>query len=583
MRAWLLIALAASVVAVVALAVWFAGRGASAPAAAVTQTAQAGELRVTVQLDQPALGQRALEIDVRDGAGELVDLSAVRLRFTMAEMDMGQLEADAQPLSRGRYQARGAFFTMAGRWDVSATLERAGQPPAQASFVFAIAAPGEASGPLNPLTVDAATIVAGRQLYAASCATCHGAAGRGDGPASLGLRPPPADFTQHMVPGKHTDGQVFLWIKNGFPGTAMPAWGGRLSDEDIWRLVSYLRTLGQPGAATPEAQPTIAPPTAAPSPAAREPLLPLVFARQGNLWRSDGSGAPPKPITSLGAEIIAEHPAVSPDGGRIAFIASSPGPLTATLPVSITTLYVINADGSNMRQLWQPPRGWVALPAWAPDGQALYVGYSDLLSDPLAPVPDWLFEILRVDVTTGEQRRVLLDARDPAITRDGARMAYLRYDKANAAFSLHVAAPDGSGDRQVIGAGAFAAFYAPRFSPDGKQIVVSAIGGPPTDDHGYPIGGGAVSPFGGLLGLFEPPTAEAHGAPWDIWVVNVDGTGLRRLPQAREDTPMALFAPDGRQIVIMGAGGIYLIGADGENFRQIDPLGDHGGLDWAPN
>jgi Tol biopolymer transport system component len=147
---------------------------------------------------------------------------------------------------------------------------------------------------------------------------------------------------------------------------------------------------------------------------------------------------------------------------------------------------------------------------------------------------------------------------------------------------LHVAAPDGSGDRQVIGAGAFAAFYAPHFSPDGTRIVVAAIGGPPTDERGYPVGGTSASPLDRLLGLVEPPVAEAHGAPWDLWLVNVDGTALRRLPQAREDTPMAVFAPDGRQIVMMGAGGIYLIGVDGDNFRQIDPLGDHGGLDWAP-
>jgi mono/diheme cytochrome c family protein len=581
MRAWLLIALAAAVAAVVALAVWFAGRDTLAPGG-VSQTAQAGELHVTVQLDQAALGPRVLHVDVKDAAGELVELNAVRLRFSMAEMDMGQLEADAQPLGRGRYQARGSFFTMAGRWDVSATLERAGQPPAQATFAFAIAAPGEASGPLNPLVSDTATAAAGRRLYAANCAVCHGASGRGDGPAALGLRPAPADFTQHMIPGKHTDGQVFLWIKNGFPGTAMPAWSGRLSDEQIWQVVTHLRTLGQPTKGTVEAQPTLLPATTAPSPSAPEPLPPLIFARQGNLWRSDGSGAAPKPITSLGAEIFAEHPVFSPDGGRVAFIARSPGPLTATLPVSSTTLYLMNADGSDMRALWQPSRGWLALPTWTPDGQALYVGYSDLLSDPLAPVSDWLFEIQRVDVTTGERRRVLADGRDPTIARDGARMAYLHYDKANAAFSLHVAAPDGSGDREVIGAGAFGGFYAPRFSPDGTRIVVAAVGGPPTDDRGYPIGGSARSPVDMLLGLLEPAVAEAHGAPWDIWVVNVDGTGLRRLPLAREDTPMALFAPDGRQIVMMGAGGIYLLGAEGENFRRIDPIGDHGGLDWAP-
>ena len=580
MRPWLLVALIALVVTVAALAMWFAGRDASAPSAAVAQTALLGELHVTVQLDQAALGPRVVDVDVRDTASEPADLSAVRLRFAMAEMDMGQIEADARPLSRGRYQARGAFFTMAGRWDVSVMIERAGQPPAQATFVFAIAAPGEASGPLNPLAADAATAAAGRQSYAAHCVVCHGATGRGDGPAAIGLRPQPADFTQHMIPGKHTDGQVFLWIKDGFPGTAMPAWGGRLTDEQIWQLVTYLRTLGHPVAATSVAQPTAQPPTAAP--AAREPLPPLAFVRQGNLWRSDGSGAPPKPLTRLGAQILAEHPAVSPDGGRVAFIARSPGPLTATLPISLTTLYVMNADGSGQRALWQPLRGSLALPAWAPDGQTLYVGYSDLLSDPLAPVPDWLFEILRVDVASGERRRILADARDPAVTRDGALMAYLHYDKANAAFSLHVAAPDGSGDRRVIAAGAFGSFYAPRFSPDGTRIVIAAIGGPPTDDRGYPISGSGASPFAALLGLFEPPAAEAHGAPWDIWVVNVDGTGLRRLPQAREDTPMALFAPDGRQIVIMGAGGIYLIDADGGNFRRIDPLGDHGGLDWTP-
>jgi hypothetical protein len=32
---------------------------------------------------------------------------------------------------------------------------------------------------------------------------------------------------------------------------------------------------------------------------------------------------------------------------------------------------------------------------------------------------------------------------------------------------------------------------------------------------------------------------------------------------------------------VMGAGGIYLMDADGGNLRRIDPAGDHGGLDWV--
>ena len=109
-------------------------------------------------------------------------------------------------------------------------------------------------------------------------------------------------------------------------------------------------------------------------------------------------------------------------------------------------------------------------------------------------------------------------------------------------------------------------------------FVFAAIGGPVTDDQGYPQTS-SRSPLDSLLGLFEPTTAEAHGAPWDIWVISADGSGLRRLPNVREDTPMAIFTADGQQIVMMGAGGIYLMNPDGSNLRKIDPLGDHGGLD----
>ena len=51
------------------------------------------------------------------------------------------------------------------------------------------------------------------------------------------------------------------------------------------------------------------------------------------------------------------------------------------------------------------------------------------------------------------------------------------------------------------------------------------------------------SPLDRLLGLFEPPTAEAHGLPWDLWLINSDGSGLRRLTSFYEDLPMAAFSP----------------------------------------
>jgi tricorn protease-like protein len=67
----------------------------------------------------------------------------------------------------------------------------------------------------------------------------------------------------------------------------------------------------------------------------------------------------------------------------------------------------------------------------------------------------------------------------------------------------------------------------------------------------------------------------------DLWVVNVDGTGLRRLTSFYEDLPIVSFSPDGQQIVVMGEGGIYLMRPDGGQLRRIDQLGDYRGLDWA--
>jgi hypothetical protein len=59
------------------------------------------------------------------------------------------------------------------------------------------------------------------------------------------------------------------------------------------------------------------------------------------------------------------------------------------------------------------------------------------------------------------------------------------------------------------------------------------------------------------------------------------GSDLQRLTRVGADTPMAVFSSDGTQIVMMGEDGIYLMNADGSNLCKIDPLGDHGGLDWV--
>jgi mono/diheme cytochrome c family protein len=97
----------------------------------------------------------------------------------------------------------------------------------------------------NPIPMSATSVAAGRALFQTNCVVCHGADARGDGPMAQTLNPRPADLTASHV-DIHTDGDLYGWIKNGYPGSAMPGFGGKLSDDQIWQLVNYIRSLRHP-------------------------------------------------------------------------------------------------------------------------------------------------------------------------------------------------------------------------------------------------------------------------------------------------------------------------------------------------
>ena len=102
----------------------------------------------------------------------------------------------------------------------------------------------------NPIPPVPASIARGGALYAENCAICHGDTGRGDGLAGIALNPRPADFRVHLAAG-HTDGQLFDWMTNGFPGTAMPKFKDQLSEEDRWNVLNYIQQSFGPGASPP--------------------------------------------------------------------------------------------------------------------------------------------------------------------------------------------------------------------------------------------------------------------------------------------------------------------------------------------
>jgi mono/diheme cytochrome c family protein len=105
-------------------------------------------------------------------------------------------------------------------------------------------APAEMPARHNPIAATEASVERGRLLFEASCATCHGPLGRGDGPVAATLDPKPADLV-FMAP-QHTHGD-FAWRVATGRG-AMPTWQDVLSENQIWDVVNYLKAL--PGLAT---------------------------------------------------------------------------------------------------------------------------------------------------------------------------------------------------------------------------------------------------------------------------------------------------------------------------------------------
>ena len=104
--------------------------------------------------------------------------------------------------------------------------------------------------------LDAAATVRGKALFLKQCASCHGDTGIGDGPSSNALRDwkddviVPRDFTPGVYRSGSTPRDLFLRLKTGITGTPMPATSG--TDQDLWDLVAYIRSIEDPNAPLPK-------------------------------------------------------------------------------------------------------------------------------------------------------------------------------------------------------------------------------------------------------------------------------------------------------------------------------------------
>jgi mono/diheme cytochrome c family protein len=98
----------------------------------------------------------------------------------------------------------------------------------------------EASQGPVPVSLNDAHLIEGIKLYAQNCAVCHGAS---DGKASniaVGLYQHAPQLAQHGVEDD-PEGKIFWFVKHGVRLTGMPAFSPTLTDDQIWKMVLFLK------------------------------------------------------------------------------------------------------------------------------------------------------------------------------------------------------------------------------------------------------------------------------------------------------------------------------------------------------
>ena len=266
-------------------------------------SAQADDLTLAINITPGRIGINTFTLKVTSNGQPIDNAKTVELRFTPANASLAPSKVQLIGHGAGNYATKGSFLSLPDTWQVQAVVRRDNQFDAYTDFNFAVGAaaananlpwtrigggllfvaalaymlafrkfafsrrrligleiipalallivgtsvfaqpPTQQVDQVNPITPNQTSIAAGKTIFEAKCVPCHGESGKGDGPIGLTLNPRPADLTQHAIPGVHTDGQLFDWITNGFPGSVMPPFRQALSDDERWNVVNFIRTL----------------------------------------------------------------------------------------------------------------------------------------------------------------------------------------------------------------------------------------------------------------------------------------------------------------------------------------------------
>ncbi len=99
----------------------------------------------------------------------------------------------------------------------------------------------------NPYPSTDETREQGKVLFKKACVACHGPEGKGDGPVAKQSKmdPRPRNFTNPEFQRLRSDGELFWVLKHGSHNTEMMRMDFFFTDEELWKLIIHIRTLGK--------------------------------------------------------------------------------------------------------------------------------------------------------------------------------------------------------------------------------------------------------------------------------------------------------------------------------------------------
>lgn len=241
-------------------------------------------------------------------------------------------------------------------------------------------------------------------------------------------------------------------------------------------------------------------------------------------------------VTDLPPTSAPALPSLTPDHKQVLFaLTQAPDPKTGFG----TDLYAVNLDGTNLHPIvpHESENVFYDTPRYDSTATFLYFHRNAAIVKNGTYVGNES-TIERLNVKTGERVRILSDAADPSISRDGKLIAFIHL-KDGQNENIWIANSDGTNAHPLFKGDTWFYIQAPRFSPTSDALVFCAAG------HSAPKSSDRYLPHGAHLGI-----------PSEIFVVNADGTGLRSLAQTGDDTFPA-WSLDGSSLAYVSTGAFF--------------------------